>query len=1018
MTVPTGATPPVLAVIVAHDGARWLPRALEALAAQSYPALDVIAVDNASADGSREMLVEHLGEDSVLVADRDIGFGAAVTMALDSRRAVADELVLTLHDDLALLPDALEVLVDALTSDPDIAAAGPKLRSWEHDGELQSVGWTIDVTGRADNGVDPGELDQGQRDHEREVLYVSTAGMLLRRRVLDEVGGFDRRYHVFRDDLDLCWRMRLAGHDVEVVPRAVGVHVGGASNYLRLGQTRFIGPRYFAERNTLLTLLKNYGVARLIFVVPLFLSVGTAKILGFLLTRRVSDAWETLRAWLWNLWHLRETMRFRREVQRLRVRDDAELAASFGRITPRVRAYAEAMASWVAGGDVDPAPEPAHTDAPPEPPRSVLRRGVDLARRRPTLVAAAVLVVLFSFAVWPLLLPGELRGGQLAPWPDSPTAFLAPYVAGLNEAGAFGTSAPASPSQALLGLLHLAVGGSSYLAPRVLLLAPLAIGWMFALRATQTYSQRRAPRVVAATAYTLSPPVLAALERGDVGGLVVFAALPALVVGATTLMRRSSQPATAWRAVAGTALAAAVAGAFEPLAVLAVAVVGAFMATWAAVFGRDRRWAIAAVARVSVAAFGPIILLLPWSWDVLTSVELSGAAVPSGEPVWRWLLLAPSAASFPGLTAGAGFFIAGVLGFVFGVRRSPGLVTALWAAALGGAVGAWWLDRVGSPVWPGLALLVTAAAFAGLFATVFAQAEAQLSPHAFGWRQLAAIVTVAGVVVSVGAVASSLLTASWDAYAVDDPALPSFVTAAAHEDAFRVLVLNADEGVLEWEVVDGEGPTMASFGVSTPREALEWVGDAVYDLAAGADPNASDRLGLAGIRYVVTSAEGRDPALSSALAEQHGAQPRPVTAGELHLLAGWVPRAIAVTDVAAEEAEATGMFPRDTDLTVLERVEPGLYRADIPSSSAVILVAEANDGAWQAEAGGEVIRTQLHDLVRIAAVDEGPVVVRHVNSTARGLAVTGQVLAVLLTISLALRPPRFARSFGSEEATS
>ncbi|MFP4635358.1 MAG: glycosyltransferase family 2 protein, partial [Nitriliruptoraceae bacterium] len=407
--------PSVLVVLVAHDGAAWLTETLDALEAQSHPAIEVVAVDNASADGSRDLLLDRLGEDRVLVADRDLGFPSAVSMALDARRAPDAPYVLTLHDDLALHPDAVAELVAAIEADPRLAIVGPKLRAWGPSRQLQSVGWTIDITGRADSGVDVGELDQGQRDQDRRCLYVSTAGMLLRREVLEELGRFDPRYHVFRDDLDLCWRAWLAGHEVEVIPDAVGEHAGGASNYLRLGQTRFLGPRYFAERNTLQTLLKNYAPLRLLLVVPLFFLVGVAKLLGFLLTRRVSDAYQTLRAWAWNLLHLRETRRYRREAQARRTRSDAEIAELFGRIGPRIRAYAEAMASWVAGGDVEaerPLEEQPAEDAHPRRP-SLARRVLYLLRRRPTLVAGSALVILVLVAVWPLLLPGELRGGEL-----------------------------------------------------------------------------------------------------------------------------------------------------------------------------------------------------------------------------------------------------------------------------------------------------------------------------------------------------------------------------------------------------------------------------------------------------------------------------------------------------------------------------------------------------------------------------------------------------------------------------
>ncbi|MDQ4130444.1 MAG: glycosyltransferase, partial [Actinomycetota bacterium] len=258
-----------------HDGVVWLPEVLDRLERQTYPALHPIAVDNGSTDGSRHLLLGRLGEDRVLVTDRDLGFPAAVSMALDSAAAAATEApwLLFLHDDLVLEPDAVECLVAHATSDPRLVAVGPKLLQHDNPRLLQQVGMSIDLTGRSDSGLEPDELDQGQRDRPRPVLYVSTAGMLVRRDVFDALGRFDRRYHVFRDDLDLCWRIWLAGHDVEVVPSAVGRHVRALSNYRRLGYTAKLGPRYFAERNTLATLIKCYSRARLAVVLPLFFLV-------------------------------------------------------------------------------------------------------------------------------------------------------------------------------------------------------------------------------------------------------------------------------------------------------------------------------------------------------------------------------------------------------------------------------------------------------------------------------------------------------------------------------------------------------------------------------------------------------------------------------------------------------------------------------------------------------------------------------------------------------------------------
>jgi GT2 family glycosyltransferase len=356
----SSAGPRVIAVLVTHDGAPGLRRALTAVGAQTHRDIELIAVDNASEDGTGALLVEMLSADRVVLSDRDLGLPVGVDLALDAFDALdaargrsasdLDDLVLILHDDLELAPDAVEHLVAALDADERVAIVGPKLR-WADDPErLQSVGASIDITGRVDDGIDPGELDQGQRDGDRRVLFVPTAGMLVRRRVFDELGRFDPRAHAFREDLDLCWRAALAGHDVEVVPAAVGLHAASSAEHARTGRVAELGPRYLAERNTLAALLRNYGPERLVIVLPLALVVGAAKVAGFLLTRRIADARATVAAWGWNLANLRGTLRQRRHVQRLRRRRDSEVAPLFGRITPRLWAYVEAVLERVVGG--------------------------------------------------------------------------------------------------------------------------------------------------------------------------------------------------------------------------------------------------------------------------------------------------------------------------------------------------------------------------------------------------------------------------------------------------------------------------------------------------------------------------------------------------------------------------------------------------------------------------------------------------------------------------------------------
>lgn len=988
---------------------------LDSLERQTYPALHTIAVDNGSTDGSRDLLLKRLGEDRVLVADRDLGFAAAVSMSLDSAAAAGTEApwLLFVHDDLVLESDAVECLVAHATADPRLVAVGPKLLQHDNPRLLQQVGMSIDLTGRSDSGLEADELDQGQRDRPRPVLYVSTAGMLVRRDVFDSLGRFDRRYHVFRDDLDLCWRVWLTGNDVEVVPAAVGRHVRALSNYRRLGYTAKLGPRYFAERNTLATLIKCYSRSRLVVVLPLFFLVGIAKVVGFLLTRRFSDAWQTVRAWLWNLLHLRETQRLRYPVQAARVRSDADLEPMFVRLAPRLRAYVEAVADRLAGGETD-IPAPGHVDVPGVP-ATAGRRLIRFVAIHPVFVVAAVLGIVGLVGALPVLRPGPLRGGDFAPWPASSLAFLRDYVSGWHENGGLGSATPVSPAQALLGLFGLAAFGNAWLASRLLLLGALPAAWLLALEAGRLVTPARLPRLAAATAYALSPPALAALTTGRLGGLVTVVLLPAIVIAAARLGSVRTSTTSAWRATAAASLLAAVLVAFEPPAALVLLLVvgfGLLALTITPAGGAARRDTI---LRVVAAAAGAFVLLLPWSYTlfVADSPVLGGFAppAPSPAPFWRLLLLVPDLPGFPDLLAGIAFPSGGILAIVIGYPRRPSAVSWLWAVVLAATFASWLLARPSMPLvaWLGLPLTISALAYAGLLAAAFTTAGHVLGAQAFGWRQLLSIGTASAVAVGIFGSVVHLVADGWTAYTVNDPALPAFISAEqATHGPYRVLVLADVDGVARWDLTGPEGPSMLRYGAWRAPDLAGYLEEAIEDIAAHVSPAAAGRLGLANILYVYVPEGGRSRRLEAALADQHGLEPQPVDIGLVYRVQRWLPRAAFVPAEDAFTLFRRDELPAHSQPLPLDRVHDDVYVGQAPGPGSLLL-AESLHRGWGARAGDARLERDEDRLVRFAVPDPSDDLrISFTRQARRTVAVVLQALATLLALSLVLRPPSFA----------
>ena len=182
----------VAALLVSHDGERWLPAVIDGLRSQTAPLARVVAVDTGSKDGSADLLEAAFGRGAAGARVDDLPRApsppASSSSTPSARTASGSGSSTTTRTPS---PDALAALLAAAAEDPDADVLGPKLREWPSLRRLLELGVTISGTGRRETGLERGEYDQGQHDEVRHVLAVNTAGMLVRRRVLEELGGFD-----------------------------------------------------------------------------------------------------------------------------------------------------------------------------------------------------------------------------------------------------------------------------------------------------------------------------------------------------------------------------------------------------------------------------------------------------------------------------------------------------------------------------------------------------------------------------------------------------------------------------------------------------------------------------------------------------------------------------------------------------------------------------------------------------------------------------------------------------------
>lgn len=248
-SVSAGAEPSVSAVVLNYDGRKLLETIMPSLAAQTLTANETIVVDNGSSDDSRAYLAGNWPAAKVLAIERNVGVAAALNRGV---RAAGGEYVALLNNDLELAPAWLAEMVAGLRRHPDAASVACKLLRYHDRARIDGVG---DVLTRRLVAFPrgSGELDEGQYEHEREILTPTAGAALYRASALARVGAFDESFWAYFEDVDWGLRAQLLGLRSWYVPGALAYHMGGATTG---GDSN---PRYHAlhQRNRLGLMVKD-----------------------------------------------------------------------------------------------------------------------------------------------------------------------------------------------------------------------------------------------------------------------------------------------------------------------------------------------------------------------------------------------------------------------------------------------------------------------------------------------------------------------------------------------------------------------------------------------------------------------------------------------------------------------------------------------------------------------------------------------------------------------------------------
>ncbi|MGB6456990.1 MAG: glycosyltransferase family 2 protein, partial [Streptosporangiaceae bacterium] len=680
----------VTAVIVAHDGAAWLPRLMEALGEQTNQVQRVVAVDTGSRDRSGAVLAGELGQGAVFGMDRATGYAAAVRRAVQHKAANVPagaavgrgrgdrsdqvEWLWLLHDDCEPAPDALEQLLRGATETPQAVVLGPKLRDWADRDVIVEAGLTIDTAGRRVTGVEPREVDQGQHDGDRDVLAVCSAGLLVRRDVWDRLGGFDPGMALFGEDIDFCWRVHEAGYRIRVITDAVVYHARAATRGRRAISVGRRG-RMLERRNGLLTLLGNLPGGPMLTCMAGNVMLSLLRTVYDLVAKRPAVALDEAAAVLGVVGHPLRLARFRRVRAAGRRSAYGAIRADLppGR---SVRRVAELVATLLARPGSDDLAGAHHaTDDPTDDDSLLVDSGV-LQRllTRPGVLLVLGLIVVTIAAERRVITSGTLGGGALLPAWAGASGLWSQFFQAYHPVG-IGSATYGPPYLGVLAVLATVLLGKVWLAVDVLLLGCVPLAGFTAYLSLRRVTASVPVRVWAAAAYALLPIAFGAISAGRLGSAVVFVLIP--VIGMLAGRMVSQPPKLARRAAWATGFTVTIGAAFVPLLwliVVAAAVLGALAL----------RRSAAARTNLAIVVLTPLALLLPWLLPQLehpSGLLLEAGVKPSGLaiadlPARSLLLLSPGGPGLPPYWTSAALLVIG-LGALATSRRLT-LVTAGW----------------------------------------------------------------------------------------------------------------------------------------------------------------------------------------------------------------------------------------------------------------------------------------------------------------------------------------------------
>lgn len=636
------AAPGVVVAIVVDRPTSTLEVVLSALATQDYPNMQVLVLLTGS-DADEFGLVHEIVQTTFATTEvpqphiyqigAHPGFGPAANTAL--RLVEGDSgFFLVMHDDVALMPDSLRILVEELYRS-NAGMVGPKFVEWDDDRRLQAVGFDGDWFGELDSDIEPHELDQEQHDAVRDVFVLPSACFLIRADLFRELGGFEPTIEFFGEDLDLCWRAHMSGARVVVVPAATARHRATIVERLATRHRDSAALARQAERHRTTTVASLTGARRLPIVLPLLVLLSFVEAIAAIVRGRWQRATAVLGGVISLVTNIGSIARRRSRVRLLRRVPDHEVVELQVRGSVRWRRMIR------------------HRRFAPSINHKI--QGSTPRERNLWVMALWGVLAVFLFLGGRQLWSNGVRSvGDLLPLPNSPRDLLHQYLSGW-WAQDLGSTTAQPTSTGLIALGGMFTLGHMGLLHTLITIGLIPAGWLGVSALCAVVANERA-RIVGVIAYAAVPLPYAAVASGRHQVLIAYAVVPWALhlirsfggIGRSIVDNEPGDvvdhPSTKQRLrlAAKLSLLFGVTLAFSPSVVFVVLLCALLWLLTAAISGGSTRAAGLGFAGAMSATAAAVVLNMPWITRYLSHDGWSaivGAPTHTPEDLGLWDIL-------------------------------------------------------------------------------------------------------------------------------------------------------------------------------------------------------------------------------------------------------------------------------------------------------------------------------------------------------------------------------------------